>query len=77
MAGHPERLQVFHHQRALQDGRRQGQLPRDQEQVPGSSLQAARAGARHRGAATQSSFPQSNSGQFTIKEQSSFLNLAL
>jgi hypothetical protein len=53
LAGHPERHQVRHHQRALQDGRRQGQLPRNQKQVPREAIQAPRAGPRHRGAAAQ------------------------
>ena len=42
LAGHAERLQVRHHQRALQDGHGQGQLPRDQEQVLGQAIQASR-----------------------------------
>ena len=62
LAGHPERPALRHHQRAVQDGRRQGQLPRDQEQVPGAALQAAGAGAGHRGAAAARRLPQPDAG---------------
>ena len=46
----PERHKVRHHQRAVQDGRGQGQLLGDQEQVLGTQIQAAGAGSCYRGA---------------------------
>ena len=47
----------------------QGQLPRDEEQVPGAPVQAAGAGAGDRGTAETSSVPEPDSGpQLTCDE---------
>ena len=62
MAGYAERCVLHDPQRAVQGRPGQGELPRDEEQVLGASVQAARAGSRDRGAATKSRLPQPHPG---------------
>ena len=62
MAGHAERRVLHDPQRTVQGRPGQGELPGDEEQILGTSVQVARAGSRDRGAATEGRLPQPHAG---------------
>lgn len=63
-------FQVRHYQWAFQNGCWQGQLFGDQEQVPGATIQVARASFGHWGATETSSILESNAGSQSSSHES-------